>query len=114
MPQAVTRTVIGRSTVPRVCDHSGMTPVRMTTLGSFRDAEESKTPPRAPIPREGRVMRKFPSTLLGSLLAAFCVLGFLASFEPGNHILWRFGYGIAFLIFVVAAASPWLGRTRGP
>ena len=58
-------------------------------------------------------MPKILSTLFRSLLAAFCAFGFLASFESGNYILWRFGYGIAFLTFVVAEASPWLGQTAG-
>jgi hypothetical protein len=35
--------------------------------------------------------------ILGSLallgIALFCVFGFLASFEPGNGILWKIVYG---------------------
>lgn len=26
-------------------------------------------------------------------ISAFCVFGFLESFEPGNGVLWRIGYG---------------------
>jgi hypothetical protein len=47
--------------------------------------------------------------LLG--VAAFCLVGFLESFEPGLFLAWRFGYAAVGLASVLAAA--WiLGRLR--
>ena len=38
--------------------------------------------------------------LLFLILAAFCGYGLLASFEPGNSMLWRIGYGFGALTFL--------------
>jgi hypothetical protein len=38
-------------------------------------------------------------------VAGFCGFGFLASFEPGNSLLWKAGYGLlggACLIWLIA------------
>jgi uncharacterized membrane protein len=38
-------------------------------------------------------------------LALFCLFGFLASFEPGNGLLWKAGYGaLACGCFAMAVA----------
>jgi Na+/proline symporter len=34
------------------------------------------------------------STVALLCVSAFCVFGFLASFEPGNGLLWKVGYGV--------------------
>ena len=35
--------------------------------------------------------------LIFMVLALFCVYGLIASFEPGNSMLWRIGYGFGAL-----------------
>jgi hypothetical protein len=42
------------------------------------------------------------------LLAAFCVFGFLATFEPGPHLGWRIGYALTGLLAFCGAIAPWL------
>jgi hypothetical protein len=45
------------------------------------------------------------------LAAAFCIYGFVASFEPGpNHFYWRIGYAAMGLGCLAAAA--WMARRR--
>ena len=47
--------------------------------------------------------------LLGAF--AFCVFGFLATFEPIEHPLpWRIGYGIGGLLAVLGIANLWRAR----
>ncbi len=41
-------------------------------------------------------------------VAAFCVFGFLASFEPGNGVQWKVGYGA-----LACGGSGWGGRIVG-
>ncbi len=45
-------------------------------------------------------------------VAAFCVFGFLASFEPGVGPAWKAGYAVVFTIAILSAALPWRNRTR--
>jgi hypothetical protein len=54
----------------------------------------------------------FRVTLTAALLcvAAFCAFGFLASFEPGNSIVWHFIYGGCGIGSLVMAACLWLPR----
>ena len=33
---------------------------------------------------------------------SFCVLGFIATFEPGTDMNWRIGYAVAFVAFIFA------------
>ncbi len=43
-------------------------------------------------------------------VAAFCVFGFMASFEPGVAVGWKIGYASLFVAFVAASVVPWLRR----
>lgn len=41
-------------------------------------------------------------------IAAFCVFGFLASFEPGVGSGWKIGYAIVFATCIATSIAPWL------
>jgi hypothetical protein len=36
-------------------------------------------------------------------ISAFCVFGFLASFEPGNGAMWKVGYGVLGCVCMIGA-----------
>ena len=53
---------------------------------------------------------KWLLSLLLLVAFAFCVFGFLATFEPIAHPLpWRIGYGIGGLLAMLAIAKVWRG-----
>ena len=58
-----------------------------------------------------RVIMKFIGATLLLCAAGFCVFGFLASFEPGNGLAWKIGYGTLGCICLVGAVA--LFRRKG-
>jgi len=49
-------------------------------------------------------------TLLSLPLMAFCLFGFLASFEPGIKDSWKLLYGTLLALLSIAAIAPWCVR----
>jgi hypothetical protein len=47
-------------------------------------------------------MQRILSGMIALAVAAFAVYGFLASFEPGPHLIWKIGYGMLFVAAVGA------------
>lgn len=55
---------------------------------------------------QGMSRSRSPYLILAALfllLALFCLYGLLASFEPGNDIWWKIGYGVGIVIFLSLA-----------
>jgi hypothetical protein len=44
--------------------------------------------------RAGQILARILGSLALLALGLFCAFGFLASFEPGNGVQWRIGYGL--------------------
>jgi hypothetical protein len=55
---------------------------------------------------------RFLATFASLAIAAFCVFGVLASFEPGVGSAWKVAYGIVFVGALLGAAVAWPGRAR--
>ncbi len=53
------------------------------------------------------ILLRLITALLLAVLGEFCVFGFLASLEPGNHLPWQIGYSLLGLGFFTGAF--WLG-----
>ena len=45
-------------------------------------------------------------------MVLFCAFGFFASFEPGNGLIWKLGYGALACGFLVGAVALLLGVRR--
>jgi hypothetical protein len=58
------------------------------------------------------IVLRLLATLASLAIAAFCVFGFLASFEPGVGPVWKIGYAVVFVVALLGAAVAWLGRAR--
>jgi hypothetical protein len=56
------------------------------------------------------IVLRLLATLASLAIAAFCVFGFLASFEPGVGPAWKIGYAVVFVVALLGAAVAWLGR----
>lgn len=52
-----------------------------------------------------KLLARILAALVLLAMALFCAFGFLASFEPGNGILWKFGYGALACGFLVGAVA---------
>jgi hypothetical protein len=74
------------------------------------------------VPKFGQILKLLARILAALVLFAmflFCTFGFLASFEPGNGMLWKVGYGAlacGFLLGAVALVRSGIanrGTTRG-
>ena len=63
----------------------------------------------------GRVL-KMIARIFGAFVllavALFCVFGFLASFEPGNGLIWKAGYGALACGFLVGAVALFRGGSK--
>jgi len=58
--------------------------------------------------RLGQILRMLARILAALVLLAmalFCAFGFLASFEPGNGLIWKVGYGALACGFLVGAVA---------
>jgi hypothetical protein len=65
--------------------------------------------------RLGQILRMLARILAALVLlamACFCVFGFLASFEPGNGLIWKVGYGALACGFLIGAVALFLGRGK--
>ena len=58
------------------------------------------------------IVLRLLATLASLAIAAFCVFGFLASFEPGVSPAWKVGYAVVFVVALLGAAGAWLGPAR--
>lgn len=56
------------------------------------------------------IVLRLLATVASLGVAAFCVFGFLASFEPGVSAAWKVGYAVVFVVALLGAAAAWLGR----
>jgi hypothetical protein len=67
------------------------------------------------IRKRAQVM-KILARILGALvllaMALFCAFGFLASFEPGNGLIWKLGYGALACGFLVGAVALFRGGRK--
>jgi hypothetical protein len=66
------------------------------------------------IRRLGQILRMLARILAALVLLAialFCAFGFLASFEPGNGLIWKVGYGALGCGFLFGAVLS-LGQVR--
>ena len=59
---------------------------------------------------------KILARILGALvllaISFFCVFGLLASFEPGNGLIWKVGYGALACGFLVGAVALFRGDKK--
>lgn len=61
------------------------------------------TPDARPVIKALGILARILGALVLLALFLFCAFGFLASFEPGNGLIWKVGYGALACGFLVGA-----------